>query len=303
MLDVQTGWIRFSLEPQAPFRAPAFDGSMLRGGFGHALRRLVCVMRQRDCAGCPLESGCMYVRLFETRSDWAAEGRYRRAPHPFVLRGNLRDRRGEPVERIDFRMTLFGAALADAPFVARAVEEAAARGFGPDRTRFALREIAVAGQAARTPEQGYPLPAPAEDPPPLPERVRMVFVTPVRLTRQGRPVDAGTLDGPTLGRAILRRVGLMATFHGQGADALDFAALSAEADAVRIVDRNLRWRKLVRRSARQKARQAIGGIVGEVSVDFADAPGIGELARWLPAMHLGKGTSMGLGQVEIVPDA
>lgn len=274
---------------------------MLRGAFGHALRRLVCAMRRRDCEGCPLVRGCLYVRLFETRAGAAEGGRYDRAPHPFVLRANLRPARGEKVGRIDFGMNLFGAALGDAPFIARAVEEAAGRGLGPERTPFDLCEVTLAGGEGWKPGGGCPAPAPQAAPPALAERTRLVFVTPVRLMRHGKPIDGETLDGATLGRAILRRVGLMATFHGDGATALDFAALTAEATRVRILARDLSWRRLVRRSARQKATQAIGGMVGEATVDFADAPGIRELARWLPLMHLGKGTSMGLGQVEAEP--
>jgi hypothetical protein len=40
-------------------RFPAFPGSAWRGAFGHALKRTVCVMRLRPCAGCPLERSCI----------------------------------------------------------------------------------------------------------------------------------------------------------------------------------------------------------------------------------------------------
>lgn len=299
MPDLPHGSLSFSIVPEQQFSAPAFDGSMLRGGFGHALKRLVCVMRQRECAGCPLERGCLYIRIFETRSASGEGRRFSRPPHPFVLTGNLYASRGMPLDKVDFRIRLFGAAMQDAPFVARAIEEAARRGFGPDRTPFRLDVIKTGTGTSWHSGQAYPDLCPEADPPAVPERVRLRFVTPVRLTHAGKPMDVERLDGPSLGRAILRRVSLMTSFHGQNWSSLDWDALATEAGRVRMEAADLSWRRLVRRSARQKAKQAIGGLLGEVTIDFRDAPHIRDLARWLPVLHLGKGSSMGLGQIEV----
>lgn len=293
------GSMDFSLVSEQAVPAPTFDGSMIRGAFGHALKRLVCVMRRPDCTGCPLEAVCLYVSVFETRAGAQGEARFARPPHPFVLRGNLRAQRGDAVARIDFRMRLFGQALDHAPFIARAVEEAALRGLGPGRTPFRLAALTTGSGQNWHPGRAYPVLAPEPAPPALPDYVRLRFVTPTRLQRDGRPVDAQTLDGPGLARAIHRRVGLMAAFHGTGADRPDHDALAGEADMVDLVSRELAWRRLVRRSTRQKAKQAIGGITGEVTLDLSRAPETRNLARWLPATHLGKGTSMGLGYIEL----
>lgn len=289
----------FSLQPERAFSAPTFDGSMLRGAFGHALKRLVCVMRRPDCTDCPLKAACLYVSVFETRAAARDPARFARPPHPFVLCSNLREHRGEPVDRIEFRIRLFGGALDHAPFIARAVEEAAAHGLGPDRIAFRLAALTTGNGDAWRPGQPYPMLGSELPPPALPERVRLRFVTPTRLQHAGRPVDPVTLDGPGLARAIQRRVGLMAAFHGIGPGKIDHGTFSQEAEYVRIVSRDLAWRRLFRRSARQKAKQAIGGITGEIMLDFSQAPGVREYARWLPVTHLGKGTSMGLGQVEV----
>lgn len=293
------GSMDFSLQAERAFSAPTFDGSMLRGAFGHALKRLVCVMRRPECTGCPLEKVCLYVSVFETRSAAQDPPRFARPPHPFVLRSNLRANRGQLADRIAFRIRLFGDALDHAPFIARAMEEAGACGLGPDRTPFRLAALTTGNGDVWCPGQSYPMPAPEPAPPELPERVRLRFVTPTRLQQDGRPVDPAALDGPGLARAIQRRVGLMIAFHGAGPGAIDNATLAQEAGHVRIVSRDLTWRRLFRRSSRQKAKQAIGGIMGEITLDFGQAPGLRECARWLPATHLGKGTSMGLGHVEV----
>ena len=45
---------------------PKYKGSTLRGGFGHAFRRIVCVFKGRDCAECLLKEQCVYSWIFET---------------------------------------------------------------------------------------------------------------------------------------------------------------------------------------------------------------------------------------------
>src|SRR5262249_47261833 len=65
---------------------PAFLGSTLRGAFGHALKRAVCVMRKRDCEQCLVGDRCLYPYLFETPpgASHLLRGQIR-APHPFIL--------------------------------------------------------------------------------------------------------------------------------------------------------------------------------------------------------------------------
>ncbi|HET9677541.1 MAG TPA: hypothetical protein VFP21_08575, partial [Solirubrobacterales bacterium] len=59
--------LTFTLRALAPARLPAFQGSMLRGAFGHALRRTVCSMGpEQTCESCRLRRACVYTRLFET---------------------------------------------------------------------------------------------------------------------------------------------------------------------------------------------------------------------------------------------
>jgi hypothetical protein len=48
-------------------RLPPFKGSMLRGAFGHALRKAVCAMGPaQPCETCTLRGPYVYTRLFET---------------------------------------------------------------------------------------------------------------------------------------------------------------------------------------------------------------------------------------------
>jgi len=67
-------------------RLPAFSGSTLRGAFGFALKRAVCVMDHRDCARCLLADRCIYPFVFETVPPAGSKlESQQNAPHPFTL--------------------------------------------------------------------------------------------------------------------------------------------------------------------------------------------------------------------------
>lgn len=55
---------RFEWQAGTPIRVPDYAGSMLRGAFGHALRQLACMTRQRVCPGCSLLSTWPYAAIF-----------------------------------------------------------------------------------------------------------------------------------------------------------------------------------------------------------------------------------------------
>ncbi len=300
---IRLAWTEFRVDliAEAPWVSPGFPGSMHRGALATALRRLVCVMRRRHCTGCPLLQTCLYPRLFETRPDPRAEvmRRYDRAPHPLVLVAALRGEDGDCAAGLaeTIRGRIFGPDMAAMPFLLRAAEDAAGQGLGATRVPFRVAAMQGGAGPALRPGGTYPPPVAMPPPPALPARRRWRLASPLRLQVQGRPLDAATITGPLLGRAVLRRVGLMAEFYGAFEEEVDFEDLAREADRLRIAEARLAWRPLRRWSSRQAAQQSISGLVGEIVLDFADAPRLARLADWIPLVHLGKETSMGLGHV------
>ncbi len=82
------GRYEIHLRAMAEARVPAFPGSALRGAFGHALKRAVCVMQHRACERCLVASRCIYPYVFETPWPAALAERHRaqqNAPHPYLL--------------------------------------------------------------------------------------------------------------------------------------------------------------------------------------------------------------------------
>jgi hypothetical protein len=45
---------------------PYFKGSTFRGVFGHALKKVVCALKNQECNTCLLNKRCIYTQVFET---------------------------------------------------------------------------------------------------------------------------------------------------------------------------------------------------------------------------------------------
>jgi CRISPR/Cas system endoribonuclease Cas6 (RAMP superfamily) len=80
---------------------------------------------------------------------------------------------------------------------------------------------------------------------------------------------------------------------------LDFKSLIEKSQSIRVKKENLSWFDWERYSARQDTRMKMGGFVGSITFE-------GDFEPFLPFLllgeqiHVGKGTSFGLGKYEIV---
>jgi hypothetical protein len=124
-------------------------------------------------------------------------------------------------------------------------------------------------------------------------RLRLFLDTPLRLKMNNRL----TADLPfqVLARAMLRRISTLTTLYGAGEPELDYRGLSSLADAVTMVDNQLQWYDWQRYSRKQEAKMRMGGIIGEATYEGR----IGDfmpLVRFCEKVHLGKGTTFGLGK-------
>ena len=293
-------WSDFELTfrtTETPLSA-GFLGSMIRGSFGHAFKKLVCVMRGRPCEGCPLEFACLYTKVFETRPDPNSKimQNYTRVPHPFLLVVDFKPERTS-IKEFSVGLRLFGKSIEASPFVLRAFEEAAERGFGSAKIPFKLVNIKTAGESNWQSGQPFPTAVIRDNPPAGEAVISWELSTPTRLTVAGKPLSPEKVDAASIVMPLLRRYGLMTGFHGQDNAQPDFKALKESSKGLKTVDANLHWQSLLRRSSRQKATQSISGLMGSVSIDTSDAPEWRKILDWAPIVHLGKNTTMGLGRV------
>jgi len=130
-------------------------------------------------------------------------------------------------------------------------------------------------------------------------KITLNFITPTRLKYREHFVK--DLEFHILIRNLLRRISLVSYFHCGKELKVDFRNLIEKAKKVKKEDSNLGWYDWQRYSARQNTRMLLGGFIGKVTFSFDGV----EPEQFLPLVllgsyiHIGKGTSFGLGKYEI----
>ena len=301
--------LRLEAEVESPLRLPDYAGSMLRGAFGGALRRLACMTRQPQCGGCGLIRTCPYAVVFETAPP--GEGhtlqRFSEVPKPYVIEppqwGACTLQAGASLH---FGLVLFGRALAQLPLILLAWQRALARGIGAGDGRARLVRVVQEGVEGERvlfdAELGTAEPAMGELPPApeaVPPAVTLRFLSPLRLQDNGRALGPQRIDARRLVMNLARRASLLAEFHAAGAPGFDFAALAAHAATLKET-RILEWRDWTRYSSRQQQKMQLGGLVGDWTLSGNLAPlwPLLHLGQWL---HIGKEAAFGLGRYHLLP--
>jgi hypothetical protein len=117
-----------------------YPGSAIRGAFGHALRKAVCVTRLERCDDCLLYRSCPYSYIFETPPPLTSRKMrlYEAAPHPFVFEVPFTFDAEPKTNCQEIGFNLFGRGNRFLPYVVYALEEAGKRGIGRKRIPLAL---------------------------------------------------------------------------------------------------------------------------------------------------------------------
>ncbi len=290
-----------------------FKGSMLRGAFGHALRKVVCAQRRQSCTDCLLAAACVYSLIFENpdgppgkKNDAATKTTFR--PHPYVLQPPADNRRKYNTgETFTFGLTLFGTANDFLPHIVYAVEQMGETGLGRSgqkgRSRFALAAVESEGATLydgnnKILRQGHALTnldlqttatAPLDS-------LTVRLITPLRLKFNNQFQQ--TLPFHLLTRAALRRIASLEEAYGRGEPPLDYRSLVRRAEQIATRESDCSWVDIERYSNRQKTGMLMGGLEGTLVYE-------GDLSEFLPLLkycevaHLGKQTAFGLGRVEV----
>ncbi len=304
----------FDLQAITPIHVPEYKGATLRGGFGYAFRKVVCALKNKECRDCLLKEKCIYSYVFETPppADTRMMRKYPAAPHPFVLCPPLEDDRiYEPGELFRFHLTLIGRAIDYLPYFIYSIEELGKMGLGRGKGNFSLEKVKVVKSEGGPEETIYsgkekilrtgfqssdssiqPLASP-----PSSSTLNLLFLSPTRL--KYREELTSELSFHVFFRNLLRRISLLSYFHcGRPLD-VDFRALIQEAETVETLKNNLHWHDWERYSTRQGSRMKLGGFMGRIAFS-------GDLKPFWPYLllgeiiHVGKGSSFGLGKYEIL---
>lgn len=298
---------RFEFQATRSIHLPDYSGSMLRGAFGHALRKLACMTKQQDCAGCPLLRTCPYPALFAPPPPAAhALQKFSQIPVPYVIEPpEWGARRIGTGETFAFHLVLVGRALRELPLIILAWRRALARGVGAGEGTAELLRVVHCGEAGETeihqPDSGALAPHAQEiafnaanTGDTAPTELTLHFFTPLRLQNNGRALAPEKLDARTLLMALVRRASLLAEFHAGGALVDDFAPLAAACAGIQE-SKHLVWRDWTRFSSRQQQKMTLGGVVGDWTLNGDISPFMPflRLGEWL---HVGKEAAFGLGR-------
>jgi hypothetical protein len=260
-MDFSLRVLRFHFTAVEAIRFPdGKGGNVIRGAFGHALRRVAATD--------------VYQAMFEPSVIDGPSG-LRERPRPFVFRASHLDGRTvAPGERFHFDMHVF---LRDSAGVVTDVERAfrqvALDGFGTSRGRATLQQV-------RCELVTLSLCPGAE----TIQTITVRFETPTELKQAG-----GVADRPEFGVLFARardRVSTIAREYGGLDPDLDYRGMGERAAAVKIQRSMLHQVAVERRSSRTGQRHPIGGFVGEVEYE-------GELAEFVPILKAAEWTGVG----------
>jgi CRISPR/Cas system endoribonuclease Cas6 (RAMP superfamily) len=323
-IGLRVGVFRFTIAPLQPLAVPAINkGNMLRGGFGHAFRRLCCVPQCRDTRACPLATSCPYKTVFEPSPPPGGDrlSKNQDVPRPFVFRApQTQQTRFEKGDGFEFGLVLIGRALDFLPYFVLSFRELAAEGLGLNRAKCALERVEEIGVSSNggKPKLVYTV----EDQllratgstgadgwiktrlrqfsrangNTSGQRVTVRFLTPTFLRVDGEVVRCPEFHH--LFKRLRDRINALCTFFGDGPLDIDFRGLGERAKNVRTASAQVDWVERFRTSSKTHQRHELSGLVGEASYE-------GELTEFLPwlalgeLVHVGRHAAWGHGWYEV----
>lgn len=296
---------------------PLYLGSTLRGGFGHAFKRITCCNPQRDCASCLLKEKCIYFYVFEDSSLRAGKNlkRYQgHSPHPFIIEPpDGRKQKYRPGEKLIFNLVLIGRAIDYLPYFIFAFDELGRSGIGKGRGKTELSQISSLpvnsdepvliydGQSKQL-SSSFQVISPTDI---LKQagkykdnkQITLNFLTPTRIKNQGKLTSQ--LSSDLLIVNLIRRLSALSYFHCDQKLEAGYDELIEEAKTLNVLSSDLLWHDWERYSNRQKTRMKLGGFVGKITL------GGESLGKFLPLIfigsliHIGNGYTFGLGRYEV----
>ena len=311
---------RFTARVHDDLPLPPYAGSLFRGQFGAALRRLACMTRESSCTGCPLRSTCPYPRIFDAAPPEQEHNlqAFSAIPNAYVIEPPATHRPPSAADErparpgyaagqlLQFHMVLAGHTLEQLPLILIAWQRALAQGLTQHRSRVELLQVDwldAQHQPTTVWQADTPHLAPHQPQLTVPHTtpsgaLHLHITTPLRLQHQGKPLHAAQLTPRTLLAALARRIALVLEFHAGQAQWGHLVPTIVQAAHNLQDERDLRWFDWVRYSSRQHQEMRLGGVVGRWTLHPQDADTAAQLWPWLwlgQWLHVGKNASFGLG--------
>ncbi len=304
-----------TLRALQPIALPPFLGSTWHGGFGRALQQIGCFMpNAHACPPCQHPQQCPYNLLFEYKNlplDHLPKRYLESPPKLYVFElPPSHPSRLQSGERLTFRLTLFGPAIAMRIYPIVAMRIWSENGLGYQRGRFEIERIVATNPLTRAQQQVYSsadqMVNQNDEPLRLEEisrwceswqpgnMLKLSFLTPTRLF--GRGYGPNDLDLKIVLKSSLERLSILALLSGLPAGEIDLLTPLNAAEKISVLARQVTLQDLARYSKRQGQHMSYGGFLGHMLLqgDFAPLKPYLKIAELL---HVGKNPTFGLGQV------
>lgn len=315
--DLNIAQFRYQLYPEDTISIPASNrGHIIRGAFGHSLKRLVCTDERGTCMSCSMKDECPYHLVFSPTMLTSAR-RNRDTPRGFVIKPPLGERevftKDEP---LTLSIVLVGNRVRAHPWVLVALQAMGHAGIGPRRGRFTIRDILAVRDSEEISIYDH--------------HTRMVINTSLDITKkqieekvQRMSHDTITLEfltptrikfNPTgekghsqvvripafhhLMRRLRDRINALSIAYGPGPLKIDFKEFGNRAESVQTVEHNLKWVEIRRKSRTQSVWHDQSGFTGMITYQGDLAPFLPFLV-WGEYLHVGEDAVFGNGWYRI----
>lgn len=322
--------LHLSVKQEDMLKMPEYSGSMLRGAFGVALRELTCITAMSECKQCPIKERCKFPRIFETPALLSTATQ---AVNPYVIhvptttqqlcgQSPLIYKRGDIWH---FSMTLMGAATLEFGIIIKAWKRALKTGLGTHQPykRATLLQVScddkiIYCEAYSSTDinthliQNIPYHISIHSIPEVnsnfPIHLIMRFLTPFRYQHHNRIVSQpDQLDSYGFVASLYNRIRLCQENHSANENwdiGYDSYYLFRDDISTLGIEAEVSAHHVPRRSNRQQRKMQLYGLQGDIHLTGESKI----LQRLLPALqlgerlHIGKNTTMGLGQYQLVFD-
>lgn len=255
---------------------PFFLGSQLRGAFGYALKRVVCINPSFKCDECFAKDNCLYYQFYEKKNVY----------HKFRFDYEL----GKSY--YDFCLYLFDDTVSKLPYVVSSLYQMIVKiGFGKDRKTYTKFDMFVNDSSIfkdgeiilpKNYEKKFKIDT-------FSPNISVRFVTPLRLKKNNHFIKPEELELKDLINSIYKRELRLQNIELKK---LDFEPKGE------MAKKELKFVDILRYSNRQKTKLKIGGLVGEMQIKDIDEKSY-KLLKLGEIIGVGKQTVFGLGKIRV----
>lgn len=287
--------VNFKLE----FEKPAFVDNhiqmVIRSLIGKNLKSMSCSFDKVVCNNCLVAESCIYAKLFETvvEKNSAPIKGTNRASHPYAVTKSDDVKLYSKIKSYNFQITFFGSDCeSNFSYISEALKKAGMNGMFKERVKFSVQQSVVEDKTNDSlntcvfdenvfkGEGGF-------------RRLEVSLDSPLRFQIDGKyAADFSSLE---FFRCLNRRYRIMMALYGSEI----FLYEGIENTKTKIIQKDLRWVRRNRYSARQDKQMKFDGLYGTFILegDFSDYELM--LLKFAEIANAGKSSNFGCGIVTV----